>query len=127
MADSSGPGLLLGLLIHGLARGWRVGSGSGGLSALSGSVSLLDVDDLILAQGSCVARTASAPLEVLLGFATGARVGVDVLCLAGDVWMYVGLHVALTSSAGGVCLRLDGRRLEILWLEVGRGRCPVAC
>jgi hypothetical protein len=127
VANSAGSGLLLGLLIHGFARGRGVGSGSGFLSTLSGGVPFLDVDDLIFAQRSRVARATSSPLELLLRFATGARMSVDVLGLSSDVGMYIGLHVALASSSGGVGLGLDRGRLEVLGLEVRRGRCHVAC
>jgi hypothetical protein len=127
VANSAGSGLLLRLLVHGLARCLGVGSGSSSLSTLSGGFSRLDVDDLVLAQRACVARTASAPLEVLLRFAAGAWMGVNVLGLAGDVWVDVGLHVALASSTGRVSLRLDCRGLEIGGLHEGRGRSHVAC
>lgn len=127
MANSICPGLLLWLLIHGLAGGSRVGAGSSFLGTLSGSISLLDVDDLILAQRRRVACTTSAPLEVPLRFATGARVRLDVLGLTCDIRMHIGLHVALTASAGGVRLGLDGRGLEVGGLKIGRGRRHVAC
>lgn len=127
VADDVCSGLLLGLLVHGFSRCRRVGSGSGFLGALSRCVSLLDVDDLVLAQRGRVARSTSAPLEVLLGFATGAGMRLDVLGLACDVWVYVGLHVALASSSGRVCLRLDGRGFEIGGWKIGRCRRHVAC
>jgi len=127
VANSVGSGLLLRLLIHRLARRRGVGSSSSSLSTLSGGFSRLDVDNLVLAQGSSVACTASAPLEVLLRFAAGARMSVHVLRLAGDVWVDVGLHVTLASSSGRVCLGLDCRGLEIGGLHERRGRSHVAC
>lgn len=127
MANSICPGLLLWLLVHGLGGGSRVGAGSSFLGTLPGSVSLLDVDNLILAQRSRVACTTSAPLKVLLGFAAGARVRLDVLGLACDVRVHIRLHVALAASAGSVRLGFDGRGLEVGGLKVGRGRRHVAC
>lgn len=124
------PIVLLWLLVERLAVviGGRGGVCSGFLLPLPAGVAGPDVDDLVFGQRHGVAGAAAAVLEAGFGLAAGARVGLDVLGLAGYVWVHVGLHVSLAAAAGGVGLGFDGRGLEVGGIDVGRGGLGhVAC